>query len=95
MYSFLIILSYSASPAEMGTPAKLQVILDEADVRKLFFPKGIPGTTQDLVAVSQDKLNVLGDFTLMYQDQEFVGQFFTLSFIDEVEDKGTLKVVQV
>lgn len=65
-----------SSPAEMGTPAKLQVILDDADVCKLVLPKGIPGTVQDLVAVIQNTLNILWDFTLMYQDQEFGGQFY-------------------
>ncbi|KAI4821605.1 hypothetical protein KUCAC02_007203 [Chaenocephalus aceratus] len=36
----------------------------------------------------------LREFTVMYQDMDFDGQFCTLSCIEDVEDKGTLTVFQ-
>lgn len=77
----------------MGTPAKLRIILEDDDIRKLVLPSGIPSTLQDLIDVIQETFNIPGTFTVMYQDMDFGGQFFTLSSIEEVQDKGTLKLV--
>ncbi|XP_060769976.1 uncharacterized protein LOC132881491 isoform X1 [Neoarius graeffei] len=79
----------------MSTPAKLRVIFDDHTVHKLVLPSGIPGTLQDLKLVIQSTFCTPDGFTLMYQDEEFGGQFFTLTSIEDVQDKGTLKVVQV
>ncbi|XP_028434333.1 uncharacterized protein LOC114555819 [Perca flavescens] len=78
----------------MGTPAKLRIIFEDDDIRKLVLPSGIPSTLQDLVCVIQETFHIPGEFTVMYQDMDFGGQFLTLSCIDEVEDKGTLRIVK-
>lgn len=78
----------------MGTPAKLRIIFEDNDIRKLVLPSGIPGTLKDLICEIKETFHIPGEFSVMYQDMEFGGQFFTLSCIEEVEDKGTLKVVQ-
>lgn len=41
----------------------------------------------------QETFEIQREFTLMYQDQDFDGQFFTLSSIHNVQDKATLKLV--
>lgn len=78
----------------MCTPAKLQIVFEENDIRKLFLPSGIPSTLQDLKHVVKETFNIPDCFTLMYEDLDFGGQFFTLSTIDDVQDECTLKVVQ-
>ncbi|XP_041859729.1 uncharacterized protein LOC121651524 [Melanotaenia boesemani] len=78
----------------MATPAKLRIILEENDIRKLILPLGIPDTLQELLAIIGQTFCIGGEFTVMYEDTDFGGQFFTLSSIEEVVDKGTLKIVQ-
>ncbi|XP_063077217.1 uncharacterized protein LOC134467236 [Engraulis encrasicolus] len=79
----------------MSTTAKLRVIFDDLTVRKLILPSGIPSTLQDLKLVIQSTFSTPDGFSLMYQDVEFGGQFFTLTSIEDVQDRGTLKVVKV
>ncbi|KAL6462537.1 hypothetical protein MHYP_G00289590 [Metynnis hypsauchen] len=79
----------------MSTPAKLRIIFDNHTVHKLLLPSGIPSSLQDLKLVIQSTFSTPDGFTLMYQDMEFGGQFFTLTSIEDVQDMGTLKVVQV
>lgn len=76
----------------MATPAKLRIILDDNDIRKLIIPLGIPSSLQELNDVIQETFEIQREFTLMYQDQDFDGQFFTLSSIHDVQDKATLKM---
>ncbi|XP_041804801.1 uncharacterized protein LOC121614792 [Chelmon rostratus] len=77
----------------MATPVKLRIIFGEDDIRKLVLPSGIPGTIQDLTDVIQETFRITGSFTVLYQDMDFGGQFFTLTSIEEVQDKATLKLV--
>lgn len=44
--------------------------------------------------VLRETFNITGPFTVMYQDMDFDGQFFTLTSIEEVQDKANLKVVK-
>jgi len=78
----------------MDTPAKLRIIFGDNDIRKLILPAGIPGSLTDLICAIRDSFDIPGDFSLLYQDMDFNGQFFTLTSIGDVEDKATLKVVQ-
>lgn len=78
----------------MATPVRLRIIFGEDDIRKLVLPSGIPGTIQDLTDVIQETFNIAGSLTVMYQDMDFDGQFFTLTSIEEVKaTKATLKLV--
>ncbi|XP_051272765.1 uncharacterized protein LOC127372883 [Dicentrarchus labrax] len=78
----------------MAPSAKLRIIFGEDDVRKLLLPAGIPSTLQDLTDVLRETFDITGPFTVMYQDMDFDGQFFTLTSIEEVQDKANLKVVK-
>ncbi|CAI5669380.1 unnamed protein product [Oreochromis niloticus] len=77
----------------MAPSAKLRIIFGE-DVHKLLLPAGIPNTLQDLNDVLRETFDIIGPFTVMYQDMDFDGQFFTLTSIEEVQDKANLKVVK-
>lgn len=78
----------------MAPSAKLRIIFGEDEVRKLLLPEGIPSTLQGLTDVLRETFDITGPFTVMYQDMDFDGQFFTLTSIEEVQDKGSLKVVK-
>ena len=82
-------------PVDMALSAKLRIIFGEDVVHKLLLPAGIPSTLQDLTDVLQETFNITGPFTVMYQDMDFDGQFFTLTSIEEVQDKANLKVVKI
>lgn len=72
---------------------KLRIIFGEDDIRKLVLHSGIPGTIQVLTDVIQETFDITGSFTVMYQDMDFDGQFITLTSIEEVKDKATLKII--
>ncbi|KAI7789835.1 hypothetical protein IRJ41_007412 [Triplophysa rosa] len=78
----------------MAPSAKLRIIFGEDDVRKLLLPASIPSTLQHLTDVLRETFDIAGPFTVMYQDMDFDGQFFTLTSIEEVKDKVNLKVVK-
>ncbi|XP_036951014.1 uncharacterized protein LOC119017923 isoform X3 [Acanthopagrus latus] len=77
----------------MASPVRLRIIVCEDDIRKLILPSGIPATVQALTDVIQETFHITESFTVMYQDVDFDNQFFTLTSIEEVHDKATLKLV--
>ena len=79
----------------MGTPAKLRIIFGDDDIRKLILPAGIPSSLTDLICAIRESFDIPMDFSVLYHDSDFNGQFFTLTSIGDVEDKATLKVVPV
>ncbi|XP_076845338.1 sterile alpha motif domain-containing protein 3-like [Brachyhypopomus gauderio] len=78
----------------MSEPAKLRVILDDHDIRKLVLPSGIPGTREDLELIIRETFQLQGNFSLLYKDAEF-GDFFSLTTTADLKDKDTVKVVLV
>ncbi|KAL6480780.1 hypothetical protein MHYP_G00118130 [Metynnis hypsauchen] len=91
---FSEVLQIMLLPVNMAPSAKLRIIFGEDDVCKLLLPAGIPSTLQDLNDVLRETFDITGPFTVMYQDMDFDGQFFTLTSIEEVQDKANLKVVK-
>ncbi|KAL7885681.1 hypothetical protein AOLI_G00059760 [Acnodon oligacanthus] len=79
----------------MSQSAKLRVILEDHDIRKLTSPLGIPSTVEELVSNVRDTVSLKGDFCLQYKDPDFDGQFVTLTPTGDVKDKDTIKVVQM
>ncbi|KTF74419.1 hypothetical protein cypCar_00047951, partial [Cyprinus carpio] len=77
----------------MSASTRLRVIIDETTVNKLTFPHGFPGTVDELLAAAQDCFQLQGNFTVMYMDQDFDNQFFTLTSTDLLKDKDTIKLV--
>ncbi|KAL6490138.1 hypothetical protein MHYP_G00004830 [Metynnis hypsauchen] len=77
----------------MSQPAKLRVILEDHDIRKLTLPSGIPPSVENLKSKVQEAFGVQGEFALQYMDNDFGGQFFTLCSTDAIQDKDTIKVI--
>uniref|UniRef100_W5N922 PB1 domain-containing protein n=1 Tax=Lepisosteus oculatus TaxID=7918 RepID=W5N922_LEPOC len=78
----------------MSEKAKLCVIFDKHDIRKLLLPSGIPDTVQELDSIIRETFQTQGNFTLQYKDAKF-GEFFSLTTTAEIKNKYTIKVVFV
>ncbi len=76
----------------MEESVKFRVILDH-DINKLCLP-GMPHTVKDLEATIKQKIGISMDISLQRKDQDF-DDFVTLSSIDDLKDRDTLKVVYV
>lgn len=57
----------------MNAPAKLCIIFEEGDIRKLILPSGPPSSLRDLASAIRDSFDIPGDFSLLYQDIDIDG----------------------
>ncbi|KTG03254.1 hypothetical protein cypCar_00039205, partial [Cyprinus carpio] len=73
-------------------PAKLRVILQDHDIRKLDLPHGIPGTVSELESIMRKTFGLNGNFTLHYKDADFGEEYFSLTSTSEIKDKDTIKI---
>ncbi|XP_062864816.1 sterile alpha motif domain-containing protein 3-like [Trichomycterus rosablanca] len=80
--------------AAMSQPAKLRIILQDHDIRRLELPSGIPDTVDELHSLVQQTFQIEGSFTLHFKDADF-GEIFLQNSVCDVKDKDTLKVVHV
>ena len=79
----------------MATPVKMRVIFGEDDVHRLILPEGIPSTLNEFKNVLQKTFSIAEPFTVKYQDLDFDGQFFTLTSIEDVKDRMTLRIALI
>ena len=78
----------------MSQLARLRIIRQDHDIRKLDLPHGIPGTVTDLELIVRETFELNGNFTLHQMDASF-GQYFSLTSTTELKDKDTIKVIHV
>ncbi|XP_052430965.1 uncharacterized protein LOC127971776 [Carassius gibelio] len=76
-------------------PAKLRVILQDHDIRKLDLPHGIPGTVSELESIMRKTFGLNGNFTLHYKDADFGEEYFSLTSTSDIKDKDTVKVIHI
>lgn len=79
----------------MSHPAKLRIILQDHDIRKLDLPSGIPGTVNELQAIVQETFGIEGNFSLHFKDADFGDEYFSLTSTNDIKDKDSIKVVQI
>ena len=72
--------------------AHLRVILEEHDIRKLTLPTGIPNTVEDLLLIIVETFQLDGEFGLLYEDNDFGNQFFSVTSTADLHDKATVKL---
>ena len=93
--SHLIVLLLSSQTAMAhSTTAKLKVILGENNVEKLTLPNGIPESLDELIGTIRTTFGLKCSFKLQYMDQEFGNDFFNLNSTTELQDLGTIKVIE-
>lgn len=79
----------------MSHQAKLRIILQDHDIRKLDLPHGIPGTVGDLESIVRKSFGLDGSFSLHYKDPDFGEEYFSLTTTSDIMDKDTIKVVHI
>ncbi|XP_034017420.1 sterile alpha motif domain-containing protein 3 [Thalassophryne amazonica] len=79
----------------MSPQAKLRIILQDHEIRKLDLPHGIPDTVDELESIVREKFALDGNFTLHYKDADFGEEYFSLTSISDIKDKDTIKVVPI
>lgn len=72
---------------------RLRIILGDDSIHKLVLPNGLPGEVGDLITVIADTFNVEGEISLLYEDQSFCNQLFSLTNTSDLCDMATVKVV--
>ncbi|XP_053285411.1 uncharacterized protein LOC128446402 [Pleuronectes platessa] len=77
-----------------STPARLKVILGENNVEKLTLPDGIPNSLDDLLSKIKNTFGLEGNIRVQYMDPDFGNDFFNLNSTTELQDLGTIKVIQ-
>ncbi len=85
----------SLTEAPKSCPAKLRIILQDHDIRKLDLPQGIPGTVSELESVVRKTFGLNGNFTLHYKDADFGEEYFSLTSTSDIKDKDTIKVIHI
>ncbi|XP_077094707.1 uncharacterized protein LOC143746636 [Siphateles boraxobius] len=76
-------------------PAKLRIILQEHDIRKLDLPHGIPGSVNELEHIVRKTFGLIGSFTLHYKDPDFGEEYFSVTSTSDIKDKDTIKVIHI
>nr|XP_057928428.1 sterile alpha motif domain-containing protein 3 isoform X3 [Doryrhamphus excisus] len=85
----------SAADTLMSPQAKLRIILQDHEIRKLDLPDGIPDTVDELESIVREKFGLDGNFTLHYKDADFGEEYFSLTSTSDIKDKDTIKVVNI
>ncbi|XP_037835433.1 uncharacterized protein LOC119617661 [Kryptolebias marmoratus] len=75
-------------------PGRVKVILEESNTEKLTLPNGIPDSLDDLLSKVKDTFGLKTNIRLQYMDKDFGNDFFNLSSTSDLEDLGTVKVIQ-
>ncbi|XP_013884485.1 uncharacterized protein LOC106532868 isoform X2 [Austrofundulus limnaeus] len=75
-------------------PARLKVILGAGNIEKLTLPNGIPDSLDELLHKVKETFGLKTNIRLQYMDKDFGNDFFNLSSTSDLEDLGTVKVIQ-
>lgn len=73
----------------------LKIILIDGSCQRLTLSQGLPASIDDLMAEVKKQCGLESNFKLQFMDSLFGNEFFNLTSISEVEDKGTLKVTDM
>ena len=89
----VLMLSFQTAMAH-STTARLKVILGDNNIEKLTLPNGIPESLDDLIGTIRSTFGLKCSLKLQYMDQDFGNDFFNLKSTAELQDLGTIKVIQ-
>nr|XP_023655925.1 uncharacterized protein LOC111837808 [Paramormyrops kingsleyae] len=74
-------------------PAILKVILGNNSSQRLNFQNGLPDSVSELVTEVQRQCGIKTNFRLQFMDALFENEFLNLTSVDEIQDRGTIKIV--
>ncbi|KAJ8364116.1 hypothetical protein SKAU_G00129470 [Synaphobranchus kaupii] len=79
----------------METPVILKIILTDGSSQRLTISHGLPASIDDLMAEVTKQCGLHGNFRLQFKDSLFGDEFLNLTSMSEVEDKGTLRIIDL
>ncbi|XP_014824078.1 PREDICTED: uncharacterized protein LOC106904307 isoform X2 [Poecilia mexicana] len=79
----------------MGSPLILKIILTDGTSQRLTLSSGPPESIEDLIVEVKRQCCLEGNFRLQFMDSLFGNEFLNLTSISEIEDKGTIKVIDI
>ncbi|KAL7883324.1 hypothetical protein SRHO_G00009820 [Serrasalmus rhombeus] len=79
----------------MYSPTFLRVILSDNSSQRMTFQNGFPGSVNELVSEVQRQCALSFNFRLQFMDALFGNEFMNLTSMDEIQDRGTIKVIPV
>uniref|UniRef100_A0A3B3HUQ4 Uncharacterized protein n=1 Tax=Oryzias latipes TaxID=8090 RepID=A0A3B3HUQ4_ORYLA len=72
----------------------LRVILDAENSQRLLFEEGFPRSVDEMVQEVKRQCNLNYTFRLQFMDEHFGNAFTNLTRVEELSDKGTIKVIR-
>ncbi|KAL2091655.1 hypothetical protein ACEWY4_013918 [Coilia grayii] len=79
----------------MGTPVILKIIMPDGSSQRLTLSYGLPASIDGLMVEVKKQCGLKGDFKLQFMDSLFGNEFLNLTSMSEVEDKGTLRIIDM
>lgn len=92
---YIILVQFTLTDTPMSHSAKLRIILQDHNIRKLDLPHGLPGTVGELESIVRETFGLQENFTLHYKDADFGEEYFSLTSTSDIKDKDTIKVVNI
>lgn len=77
----------------MSSPAILKIVLTDNTCQRLTFPRGLPTALDDLICEVQRQCGLMSNFRLQFMDSLFGNDFMNLTSMDELQDRGTIRVI--
>lgn len=79
----------------MNSPVILKALLSDNSSQRLTFKNGLPGSVIELVNEVQRQCGLKSNFKLQFMDALFGNEFMNLTSMDEVQDRGTIRVIPI
>lgn len=73
----------------------LRVILDAENSQRLLFESGFPRSVDEVVQEVERQCNLNYTFRLQFMDDHLGNLFTNLTRVEELKDKGTIKVIKI
>ncbi len=79
----------------MAMPVIVKILLTDGSCQRLSLAHGLPESLEDLMAEVKKQCNLQGNIRLQFMDSLFGNEFMNLASVSEVEDRGTLRVIDL
>lgn len=79
----------------MAMPLIVKILLTDGSCQRLNLAHGLPEPLEDLMTEVKKQCNIQGNIRLQFVDSLFGNEFMNLTSVSEVEDRGTLRVIDL
>nr|XP_046262986.1 uncharacterized protein LOC124068633 [Scatophagus argus] len=76
-------------------PVIVKILLTDGSCQRLSLAHGVPESLEDLMAEVKKQCSLQGNIRLQFMDSLFGNEFMNLTSVSEVEDRGTLRVIDL